>query len=142
MPVQAASRRCEKRLRCWRRLPAARGAPAESLRPSPRPLPQVGASEATLLSKLGIKPFSYGLVIQQVFDAGSLYDPKVRAGPGNAMLGMLWSLLLHAAWFSECAALCARASVWLGGGPAARGGGSGALHRPFRLHCFSTTPRR
>ena len=27
---------------------------------------QVGASEATLLAKLGIKPFSYGLVIRQV----------------------------------------------------------------------------
>ncbi|KAL4442013.1 hypothetical protein ABPG77_011274 [Micractinium sp. CCAP 211/92] len=38
---------------------------------------KVGASEATLLSKLGIKPFSYGLIIQQVYDNGSLYDPKV-----------------------------------------------------------------
>ena len=27
---------------------------------------KVGGSEATLLSKLGIKPFSYGLVIQKV----------------------------------------------------------------------------
>lgn len=27
---------------------------------------KVGSSEATLLAKLGIKPFSYGLVIQQV----------------------------------------------------------------------------
>lgn len=27
---------------------------------------KVGASEATLLAKLGIKPFSYGLVIRQV----------------------------------------------------------------------------
>ena len=27
---------------------------------------KVGGSEATLLGKLGIKPFSYGLVIQQV----------------------------------------------------------------------------
>ena len=27
---------------------------------------KVGASEATLLAKLGIKPFSYGLVIQMV----------------------------------------------------------------------------
>ena len=29
---------------------------------------KVGASEATLLAKLGIKPFSYGLVIQKVWD--------------------------------------------------------------------------
>ena len=38
---------------------------------------KVGASEATLLAKLGIKPFTYGLVILKVFDNGSLYDPKV-----------------------------------------------------------------
>lgn len=30
---------------------------------------KVGGSEATLLAKLGIKPFSYGLIIQQVFFA-------------------------------------------------------------------------
>jgi large subunit ribosomal protein LP0 len=38
---------------------------------------KVGASEATLLAKLGIKPFSYGLVVLQVFESGALYDPKV-----------------------------------------------------------------
>jgi large subunit ribosomal protein LP0 len=38
---------------------------------------KVGASEATLLSKLGVKPFEYGLIIQKVYDNGSIYDPKV-----------------------------------------------------------------
>lgn len=38
---------------------------------------KVGSSEATLLGKLGIKPFTYGLVIQQVFQDGTLYSPKV-----------------------------------------------------------------
>ncbi|KAK9819847.1 hypothetical protein WJX72_003187 [[Myrmecia] bisecta] len=38
---------------------------------------KVGGSEATLLAKLGIKPFSYGLVVQQVYDQGSLYSPNV-----------------------------------------------------------------
>lgn len=38
---------------------------------------KVGGSEATLLSKLGIKPFEYGLVILKVYDNGSVYDPKV-----------------------------------------------------------------
>lgn len=38
---------------------------------------KVGASQATLLSKLGVKPFTYGLIVQQVYDNGSLYDPKV-----------------------------------------------------------------
>jgi large subunit ribosomal protein LP0 len=38
---------------------------------------KVGASEATLLAKLGIKPFTYGLVVLKVFENGALYDPKV-----------------------------------------------------------------
>ncbi|CAL8460791.1 g322 [Coccomyxa elongata] len=38
---------------------------------------KVGGSEATLLSKLGIKPFSYGLVLLKVFEDGAIYDPKV-----------------------------------------------------------------
>jgi large subunit ribosomal protein LP0 len=38
---------------------------------------KVGASEATLLAKLGIKPFSYGLKVQTVYEDGSIYDAKV-----------------------------------------------------------------
>eukprot|EP00898_Chlorokybus_atmophyticus_P009050 jgi/Chlat1/9146/Chrsp97S08395 len=38
---------------------------------------KVGSSEAALLAKLGIKPFSYGLVIRQVFDNGAIFDVKV-----------------------------------------------------------------
>jgi large subunit ribosomal protein LP0 len=38
---------------------------------------KVGSSEATLLAKLKINPFSYGLRIDFVYDAGSVYDPKV-----------------------------------------------------------------
>lgn len=38
---------------------------------------KVGASEATLLAKLGIKPFSYGLIVQNVYDGGAVFDPKV-----------------------------------------------------------------
>merc|ERR1712046_164226 len=35
------------------------------------------ASQCALLEKLGIKPFSYGLVIKSVYDDGSMFDPKV-----------------------------------------------------------------
>jgi len=35
------------------------------------------ASQCSLLEKLGIKPFSYGLVVRVVYDNGSMYDPKV-----------------------------------------------------------------
>jgi large subunit ribosomal protein LP0 len=38
---------------------------------------KVGASEANLLAKLGIKPFTYGLALSQVYDNGSVYSHKV-----------------------------------------------------------------
>jgi len=42
-----------------------------------KPGDKVGASEATLLNMLNISPFSYGLLIQQVYDNGSVYSPEV-----------------------------------------------------------------
>jgi len=38
---------------------------------------RVGASEATLLNMLKIFPFSYGLVVRQVYDGGATYEPSV-----------------------------------------------------------------
>ena len=38
---------------------------------------KVGASEATLLNMLNISPFTYGLVIRQVFDSGTIFDPQI-----------------------------------------------------------------
>jgi len=38
---------------------------------------KVGQSEATLLQKLGIKPFTYGLIMKTVYDNGTIYDPKI-----------------------------------------------------------------
>lgn len=38
---------------------------------------KVTASEAALLQKLGIEPFTYGLVLKAVYDNGSLFDAKV-----------------------------------------------------------------
>jgi len=38
---------------------------------------KVGASEATLLNMLKIYPFSYGLIIREVYDNGSLYEPEI-----------------------------------------------------------------
>jgi large subunit ribosomal protein LP0 len=38
---------------------------------------KVGNSEAALLQKLNINPFTYGLTISSVYDNGSLFDPKV-----------------------------------------------------------------
>ncbi|KAG4164448.1 hypothetical protein ERO13_A13G016000v2 [Gossypium hirsutum] len=38
---------------------------------------KVGSSEAALLAKLGIRPFSYGLVLLSVYDNGSVFSPEV-----------------------------------------------------------------
>nr|AFK46889.1 unknown [Medicago truncatula] len=38
---------------------------------------KVGSSEAALLAKLGIRPFSYGLVVLSVYDNGSVFNPEV-----------------------------------------------------------------
>jgi len=38
---------------------------------------KVGASEAQLLQMLDIRPFTYGLVVEMVYDSGSIYSPEV-----------------------------------------------------------------
>jgi len=38
---------------------------------------KVGASEAALLNMLKIYPFTYGLILRQVYDQGSVYSPEV-----------------------------------------------------------------
>ncbi|XP_071719561.1 large ribosomal subunit protein uL10z-like [Rutidosis leptorrhynchoides] len=38
---------------------------------------KVGSSEAALLTKLGRKPFSYGLIVQSVYENGSVFSPEV-----------------------------------------------------------------
>jgi len=38
---------------------------------------KVGASEATLLNMLNISPFTYGLVIRQVYDSGTVFEPEI-----------------------------------------------------------------
>jgi len=38
---------------------------------------KVGASEAALLQMLNIKPFHYGLVVEQVYDNGAVFSPEI-----------------------------------------------------------------
>ncbi|CAH1429471.1 unnamed protein product [Lactuca virosa] len=38
---------------------------------------KVGSSEAALLAKLGIRPFSYGLVVLSVYENGAVFTPEV-----------------------------------------------------------------
>lgn len=42
-----------------------------------KPGDKVGASEATLLNMLNISPFSYGLLVEQVYDSGTLFAPEI-----------------------------------------------------------------
>jgi len=47
---------------------------------------RVGNSEAALLGKLNIKPFSYGLKILNVYDNGNMFDPSVLDLTDNDIL--------------------------------------------------------
>ncbi|XP_074364861.1 large ribosomal subunit protein uL10z-like [Apium graveolens] len=38
---------------------------------------KVGSSEAALLSKLGLRPFSYGLIVKSAYDNGSVLSPEI-----------------------------------------------------------------
>eukprot|EP01006_Ploeotia_vitrea_P058001 TRINITY_DN68615_c0_g1_i1.p1 TRINITY_DN68615_c0_g1~~TRINITY_DN68615_c0_g1_i1.p1 ORF type:complete len:271 (+),score=6.48 TRINITY_DN68615_c0_g1_i1:70-882(+) len=47
---------------------------------------KVGSSEAALLKKLNIKPFSYGLIISEVYDNGSMFGVEVLYIDDNVMM--------------------------------------------------------
>jgi len=38
---------------------------------------KVGASDATLLNMLNISPFNYGLIVEMVYDSGTIFEPKI-----------------------------------------------------------------
>merc|ERR1711862_960851 len=42
-----------------------------------KPGDKVGASEATLLNMLNVSPFTYGLVIENVYDSGTIFSPAI-----------------------------------------------------------------
>lgn len=54
---------------------------------------KVGGSEATLLSKLGIKPFEYGLVIRKVYESGTVYDPAVLEITEDDLMGSVMAAI-------------------------------------------------
>jgi large subunit ribosomal protein LP0 len=69
---------------------------------------RVGPSAATLLQKMGMKPFYYGLVMKKVYDKGSMYDPKwldVGAAEKEAMvragINKVASVALALGWTCE-----------------------------------------
>lgn len=48
---------------------------------------KVGSSEAALLAKLGIRPFSYGLNIVSVYEDGTVFSPEVLDLTDDDLLG-------------------------------------------------------
>jgi large subunit ribosomal protein LP0 len=58
---------------------------------------KVGSSESTLLAKLSIKPFQYGLNILTIYDEGSLYEASVLDMTDDIILGKFKSGLQNVA---------------------------------------------
>lgn len=54
---------------------------------------KVGASEATLLNMLNISPFTYGMKIAQVYDAGQTFSPSVLDIKEDQLLAALGSAI-------------------------------------------------
>jgi len=52
---------------------------------------KVGSSEAALLQKLNIKPFTYGLGVVQVWDDGKTYDAKILKLTEEDLLGKFFA---------------------------------------------------
>jgi large subunit ribosomal protein LP0 len=72
---------------------------------------KVGASEAELLTMLNIQPFTYGCVIQQVYDQGSVFDPSMLDMTDETLLGFYYESLRSVASISMAINMPTLASV-------------------------------
>jgi len=61
---------------------------------------KVGASEATLLNMLNISPFTYGLTVTQVYDAGTAFPPNILDIEESTLIGHLLSGIKNVAAIS------------------------------------------
>lgn len=52
---------------------------------------RVGPSEATLLNMLNISPFTYGMVVEQIFDNGNVFSPDVLDVSEDELIGRFLS---------------------------------------------------
>jgi len=52
---------------------------------------RVGTSEATLLNMLNISPFSYGMVVVQIYDSGNIFPPSVLDIDDDELIGRFLS---------------------------------------------------
>jgi len=72
---------------------------------------KVGASEAALLGKLGVKPFKYGLEVLKVYDSGSLFDTAVLDITDEDLMGAVGAGLANVAALSLAANYPTLASI-------------------------------
>jgi len=61
---------------------------------------KVGASEATLLNMLNISPFTYGMVVLQVYDSGNVFAPAILDIEEDALLGFFTAAIRNVACVS------------------------------------------
>ena len=72
---------------------------------------KVTASQAALLQKLSIEPFTYGLVLAKVYDNGSLFDAKILDITDEVLAGMFVQSLNLVASLSLALGFPTQASV-------------------------------
>jgi hypothetical protein len=73
---------------------------------------KVGASEAALLGKLGVKPFKYGLEVVKVYDSGSLFEPAVLEITGAWLVLYGLVVLMTRFHFPKLKTAAASSSPW------------------------------
>ncbi|KAL8438865.1 hypothetical protein Efla_005345 [Eimeria flavescens] len=72
---------------------------------------KVSASAATLLHKLNIKPFQYGLKLEHIYDNGSVYSSSVLDITDDVILGAFKQGVTNVAAFSRETGIPTKASV-------------------------------
>jgi len=72
---------------------------------------KVGASEATLLQMLGVMPFAYGLVVENIYDNGAVFAPEVLDITDEQLLGKFQLGVSNVASVSLQIGYCTQASV-------------------------------
>merc|ERR1711894_580353 len=72
---------------------------------------KVGASEATLLQMGGVKPFHYGLVVENIYDNGSVFAPEILDITDEQLLSKFKSAVANVAAVSLEIGYCTQASV-------------------------------
>lgn len=72
---------------------------------------KVGASEATLLQMLNVKPFAYGLQIENIYDNGSVYSPEVLDITDDQLLAKFRAGVANVASASLEIGYCTQASI-------------------------------